>query len=126
MLRLNRPVPGERGYKIHAPPIFSMDFKVLKERDEILDAARNAVEILKRSKLKPIELLTIEIPRGVAQKCRPSGDINSFTVPIVEELQPIAQKMVNAPQMLDEDFSKPHFQPEMLRKGGLKILARLK
>jgi len=125
MIRLDDPVPGERGYKLHAPPIFSMDFRVLKSSDEILGAAREAVAMFERSKRKPVGFITIPIPRGVAHKCRPSGDVNTFTVPAVEEMRTIAEKMMNAPEALDRDFARPDCQPAMLWASGLKIMERL-
>lgn len=120
LLRLGKPVPDERSYKEHAPPIFSMDFRVLKQRDEILAAARRAAVILERSSHKPIKCITVDIPHGVAAKCRPCGDANFFTVPVIQELEPIARKMITAPEKLDR------YYPGLLRLSGVEILANFK
>ena len=125
-LRLGNPLPDALYYKSHAPPIFAMDFRVLKDHDEILAATRHAAKILARSSRKPIKFVTIDIPGDVAQQCRPSADRNFFKVPVSEELEPIARKMITAPHKFGSDFVPSPSSQKMLCLGGVELLGNFK
>ena len=79
-LRLGEPVPGDRLYGSHTPPIFAMDFRVLTSREDILAAARNVAASIVRSTRKRIAFATIDLPRDIAVRCRATSARDFFTV----------------------------------------------
>ena len=87
-------VAAEAGYNRPPPPIFTMNFNLLTERDPLLKAARVAVagEPAKR----PV-FIALDIPRSLAQRTGHSGDANMFLVPADARLEAVAQRLIDSP-----------------------------
>jgi hypothetical protein len=122
-IRLGAAVPAEAGYQSGiAPPFFAMDFTVLKDGKEILARAR---AYAKKSTKRPIH--RIPIPRVVADRCSPSGDVNSLCVPVEPALEQIAKRLIASPQ----DFVPKNDELDTrsrseLRVGGVDALRHFK
>ena len=125
-LRLGEPVASERDYGTNNPPIFAMDFRVLTSREDILSAARNVAASIARSTRKRIELATIDLPADVAELCGAHSARDFFTVPVVDELEPVARKMITSPDELIRGFVPHEFSKKMLRLGGVEFLSHFK
>jgi hypothetical protein len=85
MIRLGPAVPDETGFSKFPPPIMTMDLNVLKEPDEILEAARAAVRDGRKG--KRARRHKIWLPRAVAQRTGQSGDVNFLIVPMAAYLE---------------------------------------
>jgi len=123
-IRLGAPVPAEAGYRSGiAPRLFAMDFTVLKDAKEILARARAYAK--KSTKALPTHKITI--PRVVADRCSPSGDVNFLYVPVEASLEQTAKRLIASPQDFvskkDKLDSRARYE---LRVGGVDALRYFK
>jgi hypothetical protein len=94
-IRLGKAVEAESGYRTgYEPPLFSMDLAVLREADDILKHAR----LYARTCTKVLPTHTITLPRGVAQRCTPSGDANFLIAPRDASLERLAKRLISSPE----------------------------
>jgi hypothetical protein len=123
-LRLGKAVAAESGYRHGvAPPLFSMDFAVLKDPAEILARAR---AFAGRSP-KPSAIHRVTVPRVVAQRCSASGDANFVLVPVEASLEQTAKRLINSPEdyVPKGDKLDGHSRND-LRLGGVNALRHFK
>lgn len=92
-LRVGSSVAAERGYVTDAPPLFSMDFHVLRDPRIILDRAR----AFSRQRPAGDRLHKFTISRNMAQRCSPSADANYLIVPVDASLERVARRLVREP-----------------------------
>ncbi|MDF1853448.1 MAG: hypothetical protein P1U85_21605 [Verrucomicrobiales bacterium] len=134
-IRLSEEVPGEKSYTRPPPPLFTMNFDLLLEREPILAAARSAI---KNAPEKFSGYHSLRIPRQLAQRTGRSGDANVFIVPADHRLEALAIRMIQSPEIiLQEDgetettFSEnkeakqawDEFSANLLRAEGVEALA---
>jgi hypothetical protein len=122
-LRLGEPVAAEATYRTgYEPPLFSMDFTVLKGATEILPRARAYA----RQSPKPVPTHTMTIPRDVAQRCRPSGDANFLIVPADASLEQTARRLITSPHDCVKDDKLDSHSRYQLRLAGVNALRHFK
>lgn len=117
-IRLGPAVPAEKGYSRVPPPIFSMNLEVLTESEEILEAARLAVDAL--GEAKPLPSHEITLPREIMQRSGKSGDANRLTVPVDGRLEVLAHRLINEPGAFLRDGEGGY--AVRLRQEGVKAL----
>jgi len=107
----------ERDY----PPLFSMDFTLLKDEEDVLTRARAYGKAW--PKAQPTH--SIEIPSFLNP--RSSGAWDYLIVPVEPTLESRAKRLINSPQAFLPKGKKKLPQPrEMLRLGGVKALRHFK
>ncbi len=106
LIRLGPSVPDEQDFAPVPPPIFTMPLSVLKEPQEILQAARAAVA--EGSKSQPVSSYSIQLPRSIMQRSGRSGDVNMLTVPIDHRVEILARRLIKSPEAF--------LRPELARR----------
>lgn len=121
-LRLGQPVDAERHYVTDAPPLFSMDFRVLRDDRTILDRARAFAR--QRPTGHPLHKFTIS--RGMAERCSPSADANDLIVPLDAAMERVARRLLREPQAsLAADPNPDPRLVDELRMAGVEVLSHL-
>lgn len=125
-IRLGREVDGEAVYSRPPPPIFTMNFELLTEREQILAATRASTAAEGKARLGH---RAIRIPRILAQRTGSSGDANAFIVPADHRLEALAQRLIDSPEDVlggidDEGLDSKwlEFSANRLRAEGVKAL----
>lgn len=117
-IRLGKPVPANAHYRTDAPPLYSMDYSVLREPEEILSAAREFVQTYPEA--GPNHLLGIA---SVADGIRGSGEGNFLFVPVTPTLEKLAKRLIHSPEeFVPEDAALESYSFSALRKGGVSAL----
>lgn len=132
VIRLGPPVPEEKGFSSLPPPIFTLDLKVLKEPEDILEAAR--VAVVEAGKRERIRSHAVELPHGIMQATGKSGDANSLIVPIVHRLEAAARHWIESPEEVPlrlgavdpKDPKAIKFVSDLLRLEGVRALRHFK
>jgi len=117
-IRLGPAVPAEKGFSRKLPPIFSMNLEVLTESEEILEAARLAVDGLGAA--KQLQSHEIDLPGTIMQRTGKSGDANRLIVPVDDRLEDLAHRLINGPGAFLRDGEEGY--AVRLRQEGVKAL----
>jgi len=121
MLRLGPPVPSESSYSTDAPPLFAMDFSVLRDPATILSRAR----AFAGHKQNGEEVQQFIVSRRIAERCSPSGDANSVGLPVTPALESVARTLIAHPERSlskDEAVARKPEVLEELRLLGIGAL----
>ena len=120
---LGKRVPAEdrQGERRDSPPLFSMDFTLLKDEDDVLARARAYGKAW--PKAQPTH--SIEIPPFLNP--RSSGAWDYLIVPVEPTLESRAKRLIASPEAFLPKGKKDLPQPrELLRVGGVKSLRYFK
>jgi len=120
-LRLGPPVPNESSYVSDAPPLFAMDFSVLRDPTTILSRAR----AFAARKQNGEQVQQFMISHGIAERCSPSGDANSVVVPVNPALEAVARTLIAHPERSlskEEEAARNPALLEELRLLGIGAL----
>lgn len=91
-------------------PVFSMDFCVLEEDQEIIEAVEGEVA---RGGMEKPRSISIRMPRHVAARSGLSGDVNQLTVPVNARLEELGRLWARS----NEDW---------IRRAGVHALAEFR
>lgn len=122
---LGKRVPAEdrQGEQRDNPPLFSMDFTVLKNEEDVLARARAYGKAW--PKAQPTH--TIEIPPFLNPWSAAAGSCDYLIVPVEPTLESRAKRLIASPGDFLPKGKKKLPQPrEMLRLGGVKSLRYFK
>ena len=116
--RLGNGVPAERRYTNLAPKLYSDDFTILHNGEEILKAARAFGKISKKSTFESIKFA---IPGSFCREGAPRFDFNQLEVLVTDQSRRAARKLIQHPdQFLDEDHTKA--DEDMMKAAGKELL----
>jgi hypothetical protein len=116
-LRLGPSAPEDR--RRPPPPIFTLDLRLLDTPEDIVKAARQAVETAGERTTRVHELT---LSRDIMQRTGTSGDINFLRVPVDWRLEVFARRLIESP----EDFLSPIKERRFKDEAERRFLANLR
>ena len=119
VLRLEAPLAeppvNQRGL---LPPIFTIDFHLLKERDELLQAARVAIAREPHADGQPVPAHRVMMPAGWMGLTGWSGDANCWYVPVDPSLEVAARAWIESSEQITKRLFPDDTKDERMRRYG--------
>jgi hypothetical protein len=124
VLPLGKPVEAEGlfgGRRV--PPMFSLDFTVLKDAEAILARSR----AFAKAHPKRLPTHVIRIPPVIGRQCGAGGPLDDLVVPVEPSLEGRARRLIASPQdFLPSGEKLDPYERHVLRLGGVNSLRYFK